>query len=68
VLDLATELMFAEPSIMEMIASVSQALQQYEHAGGFTRSAAPEATETVPEKSAAGTEPITDASTRAADQ
>jgi hypothetical protein len=27
VLDLATELMFAEPSIMEMIASVSQALQ-----------------------------------------
>jgi hypothetical protein len=63
VLDVATERMFAEPSILEMIASVSQALQQYERAGGFARSAAPEAAETVPEESAAGTKSVADAST-----
>jgi hypothetical protein len=35
VLDVTTERMFAEPSILEMIVSVSQVLHQYEHAGGF---------------------------------
>jgi hypothetical protein len=62
VLDVATEQMFAEPSIMETIASVSQALQQYEPTGGFARSAVPKAAETVPEESAAGTESVADAS------
>jgi hypothetical protein len=37
-------------------------LHQYEHAGGFAPSAAPEATETVSEESAAGTESVADAS------
>jgi hypothetical protein len=54
--------MFTELSIMETITSVSQALQQYEHAGGFARSATPKAAETVPEESAVDTEPVVDAS------
>jgi hypothetical protein len=62
VLDVATERMFAEPSIMETIASVSQALEQYEPTSGFARSAVPKAAETVPEESAAGTESVADAS------
>jgi hypothetical protein len=32
---MATERMFVEPSIMELIASVSKTLHDYEHAGGF---------------------------------
>jgi hypothetical protein len=62
-LDVVTKRMFTEPSILETIALVSQALQQYERASGFAPSAAPEAAETVPEESAAGTEPVADAST-----
>jgi hypothetical protein len=61
-LDVATERMFAEPSIMEMIVSVSQVLQQYERAGGFAHSAEPEAVETIPEEPAAAMEPVADAS------
>jgi hypothetical protein len=34
-LDVATERMFAEPSIMETIASISKALHEYERTGGF---------------------------------
>jgi hypothetical protein len=34
-LDVAAERMFDEPSILETIASVSRALDQYERAGGF---------------------------------
>jgi hypothetical protein len=62
VLDVATERIFAESSIMETTASVSQALQQYERAGGFARSTTPEVLESVPEESATGTEPVGDAS------
>jgi hypothetical protein len=32
---MATERMFAEPTIMETIASVSRALHKYERSGGF---------------------------------
>jgi hypothetical protein len=56
VLEVATERMFAEPTIMETITSVSQALHRYERAGGFAPSAALEAAEAVPKGSAVGTE------------
>jgi hypothetical protein len=56
------ERMFAEPSILESIASVSQVLHQYERAGGFAPSAVSEAAETVLEESAAGMESVVDAS------
>jgi hypothetical protein len=36
VLEVATERMFSERSIMEMIATVSKVLQEYERAGGFS--------------------------------
>jgi hypothetical protein len=62
VLDVATERMFVEPSILETIASVSQALHQYERAGSFASSAATEAAQTVLEESATGTESVADAS------
>jgi hypothetical protein len=62
VLDVATERMFAEPSILEMIAAVLQALQQYERAGSFAPSAALEAAEAVPEAPVAGKESIAYAS------
>jgi hypothetical protein len=48
VLEVATERMFAEPTILETIASVSWALHQYERADGFAPSATPEAVGTVP--------------------
>jgi hypothetical protein len=54
----ATERMFAEPSILETTASVSQALHQYERAGCFAPPVASEAAEAVPEESAAGTESV----------
>jgi hypothetical protein len=60
VLDVETKRMFAEPSIMEMIASVSKALHEHKLAGGF---ALPAASEAVPEGSAAGTESSADAPT-----
>jgi hypothetical protein len=37
VLEVATERMFAEPSIVETIASVSKALHEYERPGSFSR-------------------------------
>jgi hypothetical protein len=48
--------MFAEPSILEIIASVTLALRQYEGAGGSALLAAPEAAEGVLEEFAAGVE------------
>jgi hypothetical protein len=57
-LEVATERMFAEPSILETIASVTLALRQYESAGGSAPPAVPEATEAVPEESAAGAESV----------
>jgi hypothetical protein len=54
--------MFAEPSIMETIVSVSKALHEYEHAGGLAPHTAPRASEAVPESPAAGMEPAADAS------
>jgi hypothetical protein len=63
VLEVAMEWMFAEPTIMETIASVLRVLHEYEHAGGFAPPAASEAAETVPEGPAAGTEPAADAPT-----
>jgi hypothetical protein len=56
------ERMFAEPSIMETIASVSKALHDYERAGGFTPHTVPEASEAVPEAPVAGIEPAADVS------
>jgi hypothetical protein len=43
----AAERMFNETMIMETIASVSKALQEYERAGGFTPAVASDATETA---------------------
>jgi hypothetical protein len=43
VLEVATERLFTEPMIMETIASVLEALQEYERAGGFTPAIAAEA-------------------------
>jgi hypothetical protein len=63
VLDVATERMFAEPTIMETIASVSKALHEYESVGSFTPPAASEVVEEVPEGPAAGTESAADAPT-----
>jgi hypothetical protein len=62
VLDVATERMFTEPSIMETIALVSKVLHEYERAGGFAPSAASKAAEAVLEGSVAGTEPAADVS------
>jgi hypothetical protein len=62
VLDVVTERMFAEPSILETIASILQALHQYERAGGFSSSSALEVAEMVLEESTAGTESVADAS------
>jgi hypothetical protein len=45
VLEMATERMFVEPSIMEMIASVSEVLHDYERAGGFAPATAAEMAE-----------------------
>jgi hypothetical protein len=57
-LDVEAERMFVEPSILETIALVSQALHQYERAGGFAPSAAPKTAEAVPEESVAGMESV----------
>jgi hypothetical protein len=61
VLEVATERMFDEPSIMETIASVSKALHKYERAGGFATAVAVEATGAALEAPAAGMKPTTDA-------
>jgi hypothetical protein len=55
-LEVATERMFVEPSILETIASVTSALRQYDGASGSATSATPEAAERVLEESAAGAE------------
>jgi hypothetical protein len=60
---MATERMFAEPSILETIASVSQALHQNKRAGGFAPPTALEAADAVLEAPAAGTESVADAPT-----
>jgi hypothetical protein len=57
-LEVATEQMFTEPSILETIVSVSLALHQYECAGSFAPPAASEAAEAVPEESAADMESV----------
>jgi hypothetical protein len=62
VLEVATERMFAEPSIMEMIASVSRALHEYECAGGFAPAVVAEATDAALEVPAASMESTVDAS------
>jgi hypothetical protein len=62
VLEVATERMFAEPSIMEMNASVSKALHEYECAGGFAPVAAAEVAEAALEAPVAGTESAAGAS------
>jgi hypothetical protein len=62
VLEVVTEQMFAEPSIMETIASVSKALHEYERAGGFAPHTTPGSSEAVPEAPAAGMESAADAS------
>jgi hypothetical protein len=61
VLEVATEQMFAKPTIMKTITSVSKALHEYERVGGFTPHAAPGASETVPETPATGMEHAADA-------
>jgi hypothetical protein len=48
-LELATERLFTEPMIMETIASVSKALQEYERAGGFTPAISAEAADAAVE-------------------
>jgi hypothetical protein len=62
-LDVATERMFAEPSIMETIASISKALHEYERAGGFAPPATSEAAKVVTKGHVAGTELAVDAPT-----
>jgi hypothetical protein len=47
VYEVEAERMFNETTIMETIASVSKALQEYERAGGFTPAVASDATETA---------------------
>jgi hypothetical protein len=62
VLEVATERVFAEPSIMEKIASVSKTLQEYEHAGGFASAVAAETANAALEAPAANMEPTADVS------
>jgi hypothetical protein len=55
-LEVATEQMFAEPSILETIVSVASALRQCEGAAGSALPAAPEAAKGVLEESTTGAE------------
>jgi hypothetical protein len=61
VLEVATERMFAEPYIMDMIISVSKALQEYERAGGFAPAVTAEVTDAALKTLAASSGPIVDA-------
>jgi hypothetical protein len=61
VLEVATERMFAELLIIDTIASISKALQEYECASGFTPIVAVEATNAALEAPAANMEPTADA-------
>jgi L-arabinose isomerase len=60
--EVAAERMFNEPTIMEMIASVSKALQEYERAGGFASAVATDAEDVALAAHAARVEPTLDAS------
>jgi hypothetical protein len=55
-LEVATERMFTEPSILDTIVSVASALRQYEGASGSVPPATPEAAEGVLKDSAVGAE------------
>jgi hypothetical protein len=55
-LEVATEWMFADPSILDTITSVASALREYEGAGGSAPPDASEAAVEVLEESTAGTE------------
>jgi hypothetical protein len=55
-LEVATERMFSEPSILDTITSVASAMRQYEGVGGSAPPAVPEAAEGVLEESAADAE------------
>jgi hypothetical protein len=55
-LEVATERMFAESSILDTIVSVASALRQYESTGGSAPPAASEAVEAVLEESVVGVE------------
>jgi hypothetical protein len=54
--------MFNEPTIMEAIASVSKARQEYEHIGGFAPTVVAEAMEAVLETPTTPVEPTADTS------
>jgi hypothetical protein len=60
--EVAAERRSNEPMIMEMIASVSKALQEYERAGGFASAAAADAEDVALAALAARVEPTEDAS------
>jgi hypothetical protein len=60
VYEVASERMFNKPTIMEMITSVSKALQEYERTGDFTLAIAAEATDAVLEAPAIHVEPTAD--------
>jgi hypothetical protein len=62
VYEVASEWMFNEPMIMETIASVSKALQEYEHADGFAPAVAAETADATLETPATHVEPTADAS------
>jgi hypothetical protein len=62
VLEVATERMFSEPSIMDTITSVLKALQEYERVGGFAPAVAVGATDAALEAPATNMEPTADAS------
>jgi hypothetical protein len=61
VLEVVTKRMLAEPSIMDMIALVSKALQEYERVGGFAPAVTVEATDAALEAPAASSGPTADA-------
>jgi hypothetical protein len=63
VYEVVSERMFNEPTIMEMIASVSKALQEYERTGGFTPAIAAETVDAALEAPATHVEPTAYAST-----
>jgi hypothetical protein len=61
VYEVASERMFNEPTIMERIASVSKALQEYERTGGFAPAVAADAADAALVTPATHVEPTTDA-------
>jgi hypothetical protein len=62
VCEVATERMFNEPMIIETIASVSKALQEYERAGSFAPAVATDTEDVALAAPAVHVEPSTDAS------